>query len=226
MSSEIVDNLVLGKRMSEHFTDFVDEIAVVQKPVENWPKLFGQKSSKIIRDQFGSRDLVKVLVVHGGVGRTTLELLKNCKGLSIDHADADLSNLEVLKSLLKHSKVRWQQQVEGLITETREFDMGQPEVQLLTGNGNSVTFLENDFKQTPDVELNEYDVIVADFRYKDSGNDINRITKMLTSGGILILGTIDDVVGETNPGSRHSLPVLKKFYSKISQPGTHPIKLF
>ena len=215
------DDLVLGKRMSEHFTDFVDLIAVEKKPVENWPKIFGQKSSSVIRDEFGSRDSIKVLVVHGGVGRTTLELLQGCKGLKIDHTDADQSSLEVLKSLLEDSKVRWQQQIEGLITETREFEIGKPEAELLDGNGNTVSFYGADFNDIPSLELTGYDVIVADFRHKDCGNEIKNLTQLLNSSGILILGTIEDVTGEQNPGPKHSLHVLKQFYQHISPAGTN-----
>jgi hypothetical protein len=55
--------------MTEHFTDFGDETLVDEKPVKNWPKIFGRKSAKIIADELGAGNPAKVLVVDGGVGR-------------------------------------------------------------------------------------------------------------------------------------------------------------
>jgi len=219
MSADSIEEVVVGKHITENFTDFLEETLVDEKPVENWPKIFGRRAAKIINEEGFEPGLsVKVLVVDGGVGRSTLELLINCINLSIDHTDADKSKLDVLKVLLQNSKVVWQQQLEGLITETREFRIEQTGSQLLEERGNSVTFLEVNWKVDEDFDKTGYDVIVADLRFKTSGCVLAKISKLLRLGGLLILGTIDDV-HESNPGPKHSLQVLSKNFRKVTIQG-------
>ena len=214
MSSAVYEDVFLGKQMSEHFTDFTDQTLVDQKPVENWPCLFGQKSSSVIKNEFRSNQIVHLLVVNGGVGRTTLELLRNCENLKIDHSDQSQINFDVLETLLAESQIQWHQQVEGLIVELEEYQLG--ETRLLSEKNNSVTFFEADCKNL-DPELQDYDVVVADFRFKDSAQDLSQILKRLKPEGILILGSIDDVTGKTVPGRNHSLQILKKICSPVSE---------
>jgi SAM-dependent methyltransferase len=214
MSLTIYEDVFLGKQMSEHYTDFTDQTLVDQKPVKNWPCLFGQKCADVIKNEFPSNEVVQVLVVNGGVGRTTLELLRNCTNLQIDHTDQSKINFDVLETLLSESKIQWHQQLEGLIVELNEFQLD--ETRLLSEKNNSITFWETDHKNLAP-ELQDYDVIVADFRLKNSAQDLNQILKRLKPEGLLILGSIDDVADETEPGPNHSLKVLKKFCSPVSQ---------
>ena len=216
MATCTIDDVIVGKHVTENFTDFGDETLVDQKPVDNWPRLFGRKSAKIINEEGFEPGLpVKVLVVDGGVGRSTLELLINCKNLSIDFTDGDNSKLDILKQLLQKSEIVWQQQLEGLITETREFRI--EDAGILDERGNSVNFFQVDWKASPNFEKTGYDVIIADIRSKNSGSLIGKVSRLLRLGGVLILGTIDDV-HESNPGPKHSLHVLTKRFDELPQP--------
>ena len=47
------------------------------------------------------------------VGRVTLELLRNCQNLSIDHSDDTANKLQVLEQLMDKERIQWYQQVEG-----------------------------------------------------------------------------------------------------------------
>ena len=176
------EDVTLGKQITEHFINFSDKTLIDKKPIPNWPLELGKKASEIIRES-GSRKSreVKVLVVHGGVGRTTLELLRHCDNLRIDHSDRIGSG--VLKSLLDQSRIQWHQQLEGSIVELKEFnhEEGESGTSLLTDKNNSVTFWKVDYNSL-DPELKDYDVIVADFRYKDSASDLDHILKRLKPG--------------------------------------------
>jgi hypothetical protein len=68
-------------------------------------------------------------------------------------------------------------------------------------------------------------VIVADFRYKNSGGVVGKIAKLLRLGGILIFGSIDDV-HESNPGTDHPLQILSTNFQEINLPGANAIKAF
>lgn len=182
MAETRYEDVTLGKQMTEQFTDFSDETLIDKKPIPNWPCQLGLKASEIIRES-GTRESgeFKVLVAHGGVGRTTLELMRHCSNLRIDHSDRIESG--VLKSLLDQSRIQWHQQLEGSIVELKEFNLDETESgkSLLTEKNNSVTFWKVDYKVL-DPELKDYDVIVADFRYKDSASDLDHILKRLNPG--------------------------------------------
>jgi hypothetical protein len=62
--------------------------------------------------------------------------------------------------------------------------------------------------------LNGYDVIVADFRYKDAADHLGHISRRLNPGGLLILASIDDVT-DTRPGSKHVLEVLNNKFVQL-----------
>ena len=213
MTDTNLNDIVLGKQLTEHFTDFTDETLIDRKPVANWPCLLGTKAGEIINEQGGVP--LKVLVVHGGVGRTTLELLRSCKNLNIDHSDPNADNLNILKSLLSESQLKWNQQLEGQIVEAKEYKLNETQDTLLDAKNNSVSYWKSDYKNL-DTQMTGYDVIVADFRYKDSASHLDHILKRLKPGGILIQGTIDDP-NDANPGLNHSLQVLAKKCTQIPQ---------
>jgi hypothetical protein len=169
--------------MTEHFTNFSDDTLIDKKPIPNWPRELGLKASEIVRE-FGALESgeVKVLVAHGGVGRTTLELLRHCSNLRIDHSDRIESG--VLESLLEQTRIQWHQQLEGSIVELKEFNLEDNEsgASLLDDKNNAVSFFWHVDYKNLNPELNDYDVIVADFRYKDSAGDLDHILKRLKPG--------------------------------------------
>ena len=75
---KIFEGNSIGQQISEHFTNFTDSTLLAKKPIPNWPEQFGQLAAEAINQEAGS-GRVKVLVVHGGVGRGTLEILRSCQ---------------------------------------------------------------------------------------------------------------------------------------------------
>ena len=211
------EDILLGKQLTEHFTDFTDQTLIDRKPVANWPCLFGTKAAEIINERASGGGPLKVLVVHGGVGRSTLELLRHCNNLIIDHSDANADNFEILKTLLSESHLKWNQQLEGQIVEAKEYKLTEAETQdkLLAAKNNSVSYWKADYKNL-DPLMTGYDVIVADFRYKDCASHLDHALKRLKPGGILVQGTIDDP-NDASPGPNHSLQVLAKKCTQIPQ---------
>ena len=215
---KLFDGVLIGKHITEHYGEFTEDIIVEEKPVTNWPAEFGQKAAEIIKmesKEFRNGENIKVMVVHGSVGRTTLELLRKCSNLSIDHTGRTANHLQVLESLLTESKIQWYQQLEGAIVEPMEFLLDESEAygKLLQPKCNSVNFWQADYKNMRPM-LNGYDVIVADFRYKNSADHLNHIAKRLKPGGLLILGSIDDINKEEQE-PKHILKALKHNFEKI-----------
>jgi SAM-dependent methyltransferase len=105
--------------------------------------------------------------------------------------------------------------LEGVIVEPMEFLLDESEAngKLLQPKGNSVSFWQADYKNMRPM-LNRYDVIVADFRYKNSADHLSHIAKRLKPGGLLILGSIDDVNQEEQE-PKHILKALRRNFEKI-----------
>ena len=102
---------------------FDGETLLEPKPVKNWPKLFGRLTSVAIRKNGDSAKKSNVLVVNGGAGRTTLELLRSCDNLLIDHSDSSASHVKILNTLLKESTISWDQPIEGEIFKKMTFTL-------------------------------------------------------------------------------------------------------
>jgi len=215
---KIFDEKSVGQQMSEHFTDFTDTTLLTKKPISNWPRQFGQLAAEMI-NQDGMAGKIKVLVAHGGVGRATLELLRNCQDIAIDHTDTSANSLQVLGHLLEHGRVQWYQQLEGNLMELLEYHLpgGETRDLLLTDPGNTVAYWQADYKNLRP-QLDSYQVIVADFRYTNSAPELRHLTSKLIPGGLLLLGTIDDVTGPCL-GPLHSLVVLERLYTPVKYDG-------
>eukprot|EP00092_Neocalanus_flemingeri_P038322 GFUD01041721.1.p1 GENE.GFUD01041721.1~~GFUD01041721.1.p1 ORF type:complete len:489 (+),score=124.43 GFUD01041721.1:77-1543(+) len=209
--------LPAGVKITEHFDDFNDESLLEPKPVKNWPKLFGKLASAAIKNNV-QKDTTSsnVLVVNGGAGRSTLELLRSCDNLLIDHADSSTDHVRVLDSLLKESRISWDQPIEGKIVKKMSFALEAEEsVKDLVGNkGNSVSYIHADIKDFP-ADLARYNIIVADLRHKNAAEDIKILASFLDKDGLLILGSIDDV-DEDNPGQTHSCSSLTEYFDRIA----------
>ena len=107
---QIYDGIEIGHQITEHFSDFTDPVLMQRKPIKNWPEKFGQMASKHInREAQCVSGKMKVLFVYGGVGRSILEMLRNCQDLIVDYTDTNANNLQVLKHLLEHKKIEWYQ---------------------------------------------------------------------------------------------------------------------
>ena len=126
---QIFEGNNIGQQISEHFTSWKEPTLLAKKPIPNWPEQFGQLAAEAI-NQEGLAGGVKLLVAHGGVGRTTLELLRNCQDLMIDHTDATANTLQVLEQLLEQSRVQWYEKVFLAQTFKAEF----PQVSAARGN--------------------------------------------------------------------------------------------
>lgn len=183
----------IGKQISEHFTNFKDVTLLAKKPIANWPEKFGQLAAETI-NQEGLTGRVKVLVAHGGVGRTTLEVLRNCQDLAIDHTDSTANRLQVLEQLLEQGRVQWYQQLEGNLVGLCEHHLpaGETKEQLLTERGNSLSYWQADYKNLRP-QLDGYQFLIVDFRHKDSALDLLDLTSKLQPGGLLLLSSIDEV---------------------------------
>merc|ERR1719369_2111005 len=103
-----------------------------RKPIKNWPERFGQMAAEHINKEAQSiSGKMKVLFAHGGVGRSVLEILRNCQDLSIDYTDTTANNLQVLEHLLEHM----------------EFNLhdGEFSERLLEEEGNSISYWQADY---------------------------------------------------------------------------------
>ena len=89
---------------------------------------------------------------------------------------------------------------------------------LLQDKHNSINYYQADYNNIRP-QLDNYDVIVADVREKDGGDELLHVTKRLKTGGLLILGSIDDV-NVTSYGGKHSLAVLGSHYDAVEREGT------
>ena len=93
-----------------------------------FPSFLGQLAAKMIPD--GS----KVLVVHGSVGMVTLEIMKRCKHLQIDHTDTTANKIQILEQLIGDGVLYWQKQMEGELNELREYQLGDEDKQRIRDN--------------------------------------------------------------------------------------------
>lgn len=177
----------------------------------NWPREFGRRAAqsilsetKLRRQRPGER--FKVLVVHGGVGRSTLEILRGCSGLDVDHTDKTANHLMVLQDLMTDSKVFWYGQLEGEISVPMEFhlddlddDVVDRDLHLLSGRSNTLACWQSDsVNMRPG--LGGYDAAVVDFRFRNASVNLAHIAARLKPGGLLILSSID------SPEKRPNLP--------------------
>ena len=59
-----------------------------------------------------------------------------------------------------------------------------------------------------------FHVLVADIRCSNSGDTIRRLGDLLSSGGLLILGSVDDVDEDSDSG-KHSGAVLSRYFDRV-----------
>ena len=204
-----------GVRITEHFDNFNDETLVKPKPVQNWPKEFGKLASGAINKHLkfdGSKR--KILIVNGGAGRTTLEILRNCDNLEIVHSESSAEHGQVLDSLLKQSHIEWEQPVEGNICKKMQFSLDTSAENIISKKGNKVAYIHAHLVDLSN-EAAEYKAVVADIRHKNAAEDIKLITSFISEDGLLILGSIDDV-DEENVGKIHSSSMLNKYFDRIA----------
>lgn len=60
------DEVKTTKFITEHYTEFIENVLVEKKPVPNWPRLFGEKAADTINIHSKGGNM-KVFVAHGGV---------------------------------------------------------------------------------------------------------------------------------------------------------------
>ena len=119
---------------------------------------------------------------------------------------------------IKYSKLispRYQQ-LEGTLNELCEHNLptGETKEQLLNERGNSVSFWQADYSNLRP-QLDGYQVIVADFRNKDAAQHLFHLSTKLQAGGLLLLGSIDDVSGAEPAGPLSSLVVLDRLFTRV-----------
>ena len=86
-------------------------------------------------------DGAKVLVVHGSVGMMTLEIMKSRKHLHIDHTDSTANKIQVLEQLNEDGTIYWLQQLEGELTELREFQISDDDKFRIRENQNEISYI-------------------------------------------------------------------------------------
>ena len=198
----IFDEPSIGQQITEHYTDFIDPVLVQKKPVPNWPSKLGQMAvDQITGEAANKAGRLKVLVAGGGTGRAALELLRGCQDLDIDYTDSTANNLQVLEQLLEDGKVQWYQVLEGKLTTLHDYHLNEFESKkrLLQEKGNSISYWQADYKNMRPF-LTGYNVIIIDFRSKDIGFELRHIASKLQDGGLLILGSINDMDRTTSTG--------------------------
>jgi 5-histidylcysteine sulfoxide synthase len=146
---------VVGKLLSEHYLDFEDPVLLREAPVPNGPAALGAAAADLVRE--GDR----VLVLQGGPGRTTLEILARHPTCKITHTDPTALSLDALLSAQKNGTLRWERQLEGKINATETFDLPQQWVDALQGAHLDVLQIDV-WKDLPGKLSEGYDVIVAD----------------------------------------------------------------
>ena len=117
-----------GRRVTEDYLNFKEDVPLVPKPIQNWASEFGKIAAGYISELPKGESKTKVLMAHAGAGRTTLEVMRACRHLSVHHSDASSSNVQVLKDLLKNGKIQWNQQVEAEIDELHEYVLSEKEL--------------------------------------------------------------------------------------------------
>jgi len=154
--------------------------------------------------------------VHGGVGRGTLEILRSCQDVAIDHTDSTANSLQVLEQLLEVGRIQWYQQLEGSLATLSEYLLpgGETKELLLTERGNSVSYWQADYRNLRP-QLDGYQVVVADFRQKDVAQELLHLSAKLLPGGLLLLGSIDEVFEGAERGPQHSLSILEKLFIRV-----------
>ncbi|XP_065674423.1 uncharacterized protein LOC124819331 isoform X2 [Hydra vulgaris] len=196
---KMFSNLVIGEKLTEHYTNFVAETFVEKKPVSNWPLTIGNKAVELINEyqNFDTERKFKVMFVNGGAGRAALEILRKCSNLEIEFTDKTANNLQLLKSLLEESSISWLQKLEGEIAESTSFYLKPEESKenLLEKKNNIISFYQMDYKNMKPF-FKDYDWIVADFRHNNACHELQEITKRLKINGTLVLGSIDNVHAE------------------------------
>jgi len=220
----IFDGIAIGHQITEHFSNFTDPVLMQKKPIQNWPEKFGQMAAEHINREAQSNSVkTKVLFAHGGVGRSVLEILRNCQDLVVDYTDTTANNLQVLEHLLEHRKVQWYQQVEGKLVEHMEFSLNESETSegILEEEGNSISYWQADYTNMRP-QLSGYAIIVVDFRIKDAAQEIEHLASKLQERGLLIMGGIEDAAGNGSSSGRsspvrqaHNLSVLNKYFHEV-----------
>jgi 5-histidylcysteine sulfoxide synthase len=198
----IFDGVTIGRQITEHFTHFKDNVFIQKKPVENWPERLGQMAAEQINNEApGARGKLKVLVAYGGTGRLALEILRGCQDVDIDYTDSTANNLQVLEQLLENRKIQWYQVVEGKLSELLEYKLTEYETKdrLLKEKENTIAYWQADYKNLRPF-LTGYNVVVVDFRQKDIIFELRHIAGKLLDGGLLILGNINKMDGDTSTG--------------------------
>ena len=219
------DNLVIGQKLTEHYTHFDAVTLVEKKPVPNWPFILGIKAATFINENLRQQNdakKLKILLVYGGAGRTALEILRNCSDVDIEFTDKTANNLQLLEALLKDSSINWFQKLEGEITEPKSFHLESNEhgSKLLEERNNTILFWQSDYKNIKP-SLKDYDLIVADFRHKNAGSELLQISQRLKVNGSLVLGSIDNVSLEIFD-EHHSLNVLKENFLSMDKITEYP----
>jgi len=202
-------NMELGSFITEHYSNFEHQTLIDKQPVQNWPQTFGQMAAEYIHREPSKEINRNVLVVNGGPGRATIEILRNCRSLKIDHTDASANKLQVLETLLTDSKIQWNQKLEGSISQHHAFNIPEKYDALLSDMGNEVAYWQADYLNLKP-QLKDYDIIAADCRHNNAKDSLLEVTSRLKLGGLLILGSVDDV-DENQPGGKHSIQALRGF---------------
>ena len=189
----------LTRCITEHYSEFKDDTLVEKKPLSNWPKRLSEEAIPYIKKQQGDLSQpIKVLIVHGGAGRATLELLRGCSNLAIDHTETTANTLQVLERLIDDSNLQWYQQVEGTLSKPLQYHLNAEESAetLLKDKNNTIFYYHADYNNLRP-QLDGYDIILGDFRYLVSDQMLTHISSRLKDGGRLIMGTVNDFGNES-----------------------------
>jgi 5-histidylcysteine sulfoxide synthase len=146
---------LLGGLLTEHYLDFDEEVELAVPPVPNGLEVMGKAAAALVKDTDD------VLVMQGGPGRITLEILAEHPTCKMVHTDPTAISLDCLLSAKKTGALRWERKLEGQISATECFPL--PDSWASALQTATVDVLQLDiYKDLPGRLDRKFDVVVVD----------------------------------------------------------------
>jgi SAM-dependent methyltransferase len=201
---------MLGTLLTEHFLDYQEAVELAESPVPNGPELMGKAAAELIKDTDD------ILVMQGGPGRITFEILAQHPTCRIVHTDPTALSLDALLSAKKTGSLRWERKLEGQINATETFDL--PETWVSAMKSSTVDVLQLDiYKDLPGRLDRKFDAVVVDLSvlgrvdYPVRGKVPPGLDRCVKDGGKLMVVRpknleLTTIPGFVESGTRRSFP--------------------
>lgn len=177
--------------MSDHFCDIPLEYEGL--PISLESSNFWRSFSTYCKDIFEkngfdspSRQRLKILVVYGGAGGLTLNLVKHINNADFYHTDSNGEILAPFNAILNGKFITWEQRTEGVIHDKCYFWTEEPLANTLKKNNNSLTSMLVDYSNLPET-LSGFDIIIGEFKSFDKVTDFLKVKEKLKREDSLII---------------------------------------